>query len=92
MWGRSLLIMDEPTAALGVHQTEMVQQLIKRVRDEKQLSIILISHSLPEIFAVADRVTVLRLGRTVLSEAIGDVTIERLVGAMAGIEPQEEAS
>jgi simple sugar transport system ATP-binding protein len=86
IWGRSMLIMDEPTAALGVAQTEFVQQLMRRVRDEKNLSILLISHNMPEVFAVADRVTIMRLGRSALTCPIGELSTERLLAVMAGLD------
>ncbi len=62
MWNSKLVILDEPTAALGVAQTEQVLALVKRL-GEQGLAVILISHNLHDVFAVADRVTVLRLGR-----------------------------
>ncbi len=62
MWNSKLVILDEPTAALGVAQTEQVLELVKRLA-EQGLAVILISHNLHDIFAVADRITVLRLGR-----------------------------
>ena len=62
MWNSKLVILDEPTAALGVAQTEQVLALVKRL-GEQGLSVILISHNLHDVFAVADRITVLRLGR-----------------------------
>jgi D-xylose transport system ATP-binding protein len=62
MWNSKLVILDEPTAALGVAQTEQVLSLVKRL-GEQGLAVILISHNLHDIFAVADRITVLRLGR-----------------------------
>jgi ABC-type sugar transport system ATPase subunit len=86
VWGKSMLIMDEPTAALGVAQTEFVQQLMCRVRDEKGLSILLISHNMPEVFAVADRVTIMRLGKRALTCPVGELTTERLLAVMAGLD------
>src|SRR5207244_11702151 len=62
MWNSRLVILDEPTAALGVSQTEQVLELVKRLA-EQGLGVVLISHNLHDIFAVADRITVLRLGR-----------------------------
>jgi len=62
MWNSKLVILDEPTAALGVAQTEQVLQLVRRL-GEQGLAVILISHNLHDVFAVADRITVLRLGR-----------------------------
>jgi ABC-type sugar transport system ATPase subunit len=85
IWGTALIMMDEPTAALGVAQTEFVLQLIERVRDERGLPVLLISHSLPDVFRVADRVTVLRLGATVLTADIDDVTTNDLIAAMTGV-------
>jgi len=64
MWNSKLVILDEPTAALGVAQTEQVLALVKRLA-EQGLAVVLISHNLHDIFEVADRITVLRLGRNV---------------------------
>jgi D-xylose transport system ATP-binding protein len=64
MWNSRVVILDEPTAALGVAQTRQVLDLIKRLRD-KGLAIVVISHNLHDIFEVADRITVLRLGKLV---------------------------
>ena len=64
MWNSKLVILDEPTAALGVSQTEQVLALVKRLA-EQGLSVILISHNLHDIFEAADRITVLRLGRDI---------------------------
>jgi ABC-type sugar transport system ATPase subunit len=62
MWNSKLVIMDEPTAALGVAQTTMVLELIKQLRD-RGLAVIVVSHNLNDVFAVADRIAVLYLGR-----------------------------
>ncbi len=62
MWNSTLVILDEPTAALGVAQTEQVLSLVKKL-GEQGLAVILISHNLHDVFAIADRITVLRLGR-----------------------------
>ncbi|HET6943907.1 MAG TPA: ATP-binding cassette domain-containing protein [Gaiellaceae bacterium] len=82
-WGRRIVIMDEPTAALGVRESSMVLELIKEVRSHG-LSIIMISHNLPEVFAVADRITVLRLGRTIRTLRTSETTLEAVVGMMTG--------
>ena len=63
-WGRRLVIMDEPTAALGVKETRQVLDLILRVR-ERGLPVILISHDMPHVFELADRIHIMRLGRRV---------------------------
>src|SRR5216684_42289 len=62
MWNSRLVIMDEPTAALGVAQTRMVLDLIRRLAD-KGLAVLVISHNLNDVFEVADRLAVLHLGR-----------------------------
>ena len=64
MWNSKLVILDEPTAALGVAQTEQVLALVRRL-GEQGLAVILISHNLHDVFETADRITVLRLGRSV---------------------------
>jgi fructose transport system ATP-binding protein len=63
-WGRRLVIMDEPTAALGVKETRQVLDLILRVR-ERGLPVILISHDMPHVFELADRIQIMRLGTRV---------------------------
>jgi simple sugar transport system ATP-binding protein len=82
-WASKVIIMDEPTAALGVVQTENVLNVIRRVRDSG-LAVVLISHNMPDVLKVADRIEVLRLGRRVATFAVKDATIELLVGAMTG--------
>ena len=64
MWNSKVVILDEPTAALGVAQTRQVLDLVKRLA-EKGLAVMLISHNLHDIFEVADNITVLRLGQNV---------------------------
>ncbi|MGA8211189.1 MAG: ATP-binding cassette domain-containing protein [Nocardioidaceae bacterium] len=82
-WADKVVILDEPTAALGVVQTRNVLDSIKRVK-EKGIAVILISHSMPHVLEVADRVHVLRLGRTVATYNCADTSVEQLVGAMTG--------
>jgi simple sugar transport system ATP-binding protein len=91
-WAGKVVFMDEPTAALGVVQTRNVLDLIKRVR-ETGLAIVLISHNMPEVMEVSDRVEVLRLGRRVARFKTADASMEDLVGAMTGaLEHEEEPS
>jgi simple sugar transport system ATP-binding protein len=78
-----VIFMDEPTAALGVVQRERVLDTIRRARDQG-VSVVLISHNMPEVLAVADRVEVLRLGRRVARYRASETSIEELVGAMTG--------
>ncbi len=90
VWASKVVFMDEPTAALGVVQRERVLDVIRRVRDEG-VAVVLISHNMPEVLAVADRVEVLRLGRRVARFTAKDATLEDLVGAMTGALHQEDA-
>jgi D-xylose transport system ATP-binding protein len=64
MWNSKLVVLDEPTAALGVAQTEQVLELVRRLGSQG-LGVMLISHNLHDVFETADRITVLRLGRNV---------------------------
>ena len=64
LWGSKVVLLDEPTAALGVQQTAMVLQLVRQLRD-RDLAVVFISHNLVDVFGVADRITVLRLGKHV---------------------------
>ena len=82
-WGRRIVIMDEPTAALGVRESQMVLEMIRDLR-EHGLSVIMISHNLPEVFLTADRITVLRLGRTITTLRTNETTLEAVVGMMTG--------
>lgn len=82
-FGSRVVIMDEPTAALGVRETAAVLDLIRQLRSEG-LAVVLISHSMPDVFAVADRVTVLRLGETVATLTIAQTDRETVIGAMTG--------
>src|SRR6266536_3839434 len=82
-WGNRIVIMDEPTAALGVRESQMVLELIKEVRSQG-IAVIMISHNLPEVFAVADRITVLRLGRTITTLETSQTTLDAVVGMMTG--------
>lgn len=83
MWARRVVFMDEPTAALGVVQTRRVLDLIRRVK-ESGVSVVLISHNLPEVLEVADRVEVLRLGRRVARFVAGAVEMDTIIAAMTG--------
>jgi simple sugar transport system ATP-binding protein len=82
-WGTRIVIMDEPTAALGVRESSMVLELIKEVRSQG-LAVVMISHNLPEVFAVADRITVLRHGTTVATLDKSETSLDAVVGMMTG--------
>lgn len=81
MWARKLVILDEPTAALGVVQTQRVLELCRRVRDAGT-SVVLISHNMPQVLEVADRIQVLRLGETVADLKSNQTSVDALVRAM----------
>ena len=79
----SIVILDEPTAALGVAQTAEVLNLIERLR-ERGLGVILISHNIADVQAVADRIVVLRLGKNNGDFRVADVTSELIIAAITG--------
>jgi ABC-type sugar transport system ATPase subunit len=81
LWNSKLVIMDEPTAALGVAQTRMVLDLVRRLAD-RGLAVLLVSHNMNDVFEVADRVVVLRLGRKVAEGPITDVDTQVVVDLM----------
>jgi D-xylose transport system ATP-binding protein len=85
MWKSKVVLLDEPTAALGVAQTRQVLDLIKRLR-EQGLGVVVISHNLADVFEVADRVIVLRLGRRVATFDVRNVNREQVVSAITGAE------
>ena len=78
-----MVVLDEPTAALGVAQTEQVLALIRRLR-ERGLGVVVITHNLHEVFEVADRIVVLRLGRRVATFTHEGTTPEDVVAAITG--------
>ncbi|MDQ1739638.1 MAG: simple sugar transport system ATP-binding protein [Pseudonocardiales bacterium] len=82
-WAGKVVFLDEPTAALGVVQTKNVLDTIKRVRD-RGIAVVLISHSMPHVLEVADRVQIMRLGTRVATMPARGTTVEQLVGAMTG--------
>jgi ABC-type sugar transport system ATPase subunit len=81
MWNSKLVIMDEPTAALGVVQTRQVLDLIKRLRD-RGLAVMVISHNLTDIFEVADRIAVLYLGRLAVQDDASKFDLQTIVEYM----------
>jgi D-xylose transport system ATP-binding protein len=81
MWNSKVVILDEPTAALGVAQTRQVLDLVKTLRG-KGLAVVIISHNLHDIFEVADRITVLRLGQLVTVFRTEETTRQEVVYAI----------
>ena len=90
MWNSRVVILDEPTAALGVAQTEQVLELVRRLV-EQGLAVVLISHNLHDIFEVADRITVLRLGRNVAVYDRASTTQQEVVHAITAGTPTKVA-
>ncbi|QLY29628.1 ATP-binding cassette domain-containing protein [Nocardia huaxiensis] len=78
LWNSNLVLLDEPTAALGVAQTRQVLDLVRRLA-EQGLGVVLISHNLADVFEVADRIAVLYLGRTAAQVRTADVTHGQVV-------------
>jgi ABC-type sugar transport system ATPase subunit len=81
MWNSKLVIMDEPTAALGGAQTTMVLSLIKRLA-EQGIAVLVISHNLNDVFDIADRISVLQLGRMVAAGPIAEFSRQSVVELM----------
>jgi simple sugar transport system ATP-binding protein len=83
IWARTVVLLDEPTAALGVRQRAAVDELVESMRSQGQ-GVLLVSHDVPQVLAIADRVTVLRLGETVATRRTRDVDAGWIVTAMVG--------
>jgi len=82
--GNRLIIFDEPTAALGVRQTKTTLGLVRRVADAG-VAVIVVSHNLDDVFAIASRVVALRLGRIVLDAQLSSTSREEVVACMTGM-------
>jgi fructose transport system ATP-binding protein len=88
-FAKHVVILDEPTAALGVKEGNMVLEMIRRVR-ERGLSVILISHNMPHVFEIADRIHIQRLGRRVALVDPRAVSMSDAVAVMTGaMDPTE---
>jgi D-xylose transport system ATP-binding protein len=85
MWNSKVVLLDEPTAALGVEQSRQVLELVKRLRSQG-LAVVLISHNLADVFEVADRVVVLRLGRVAGDFRTVGTSAEEVIAAITGAE------
>jgi D-xylose transport system ATP-binding protein len=89
LWNSRVVILDEPTAALGVAQTRQVLDLVKRLASQG-LAVVIVSHNLSDVFEVADRITVLRLGRIVGVYERAKSTPTEIVGAITSGAPAKE--
>ena len=82
-WGRRLVMMDEPTASLGVQEQEKVEALVRRLA-EHRVAVLLVSHNLTQVFVLAQRIVVLRRGRRVAVRSTAETTHEEIVGLITG--------
>lgn len=83
-WASGLVLMDEPTAALGVAETAKVEETILKLK-ERGAAVLIVSHNMEQVFRVADRVTVLRRGTQVGTRAVADTTHNELVAMITGL-------
>ncbi len=83
MWATTLVVLDEPTAALSVSGRAGVLDVVRRVRGAG-VAVLLVSHSLPEVFEIADRIVVMRHGAKVAERAVATTTHEEVLGLMTG--------
>ena len=86
LWGRRIVILDEPTAALGVRESEQVLNVIRDLR-KHDVSVIIVSHNMQQLMSVADRITVMRLGRTIATRIVKDTQVSEIVGLITGAVP-----
>ena len=89
-WGQKVVILDEPTAALGVREAGQVLEMVRRIRSQG-IAVVLISHNMPQVFEIADRIHIHRLGRRVGQVRTADVTMTEVVSIMTGAAPGHEA-
>ena len=86
LWGRRIVILDEPTAALGVRETEQVLEVIRDLR-RHDVSVIVVSHNMQQLMSIADRITVMRLGRTIATRSVKGTAASEIVGLITGAIP-----
>ena len=86
LWGRRIVILDEPTAALGVRETGQVLEVIRDLRNH-DVSVIVVSHNMQQLMSIADRITVMRLGRSIATRTVKDTEVNEIVGLITGAIP-----
>ena len=91
-WGRKLVLLDEPTAALGVRETAKALKLVEKLHRDSKVSMILISHNLQQVFGIADRIVVLRHGEVAGSRKTADTTPDEIVSLITGSDLMAAAS
>ena len=84
LWGQKIVLLDEPAAALGVKQTEIVLQFVERLK-RQSVGVIFISHNMQHVLRVADRIVVLRLGEKVYDGPKGSATASDIVAMITGV-------
>jgi ABC-type sugar transport system ATPase subunit len=83
LWGRRIVILDEPTAALGVRESSQVLDVIGDLRNHN-VSVIVVSHNMQQLMTIADRITVMRLGRTIATRTVKETQVSEIVGLITG--------
>jgi ABC-type sugar transport system ATPase subunit len=86
LWGRRIVILDEPTAALGVRESGQVLDVIRDLR-RHDVSVIVVTHNMQQLVELADRVTVMRLGRSIATRVVKDTNVSEIVGLITGAIP-----
>ena len=90
LWGRRIVILDEPTAALGVRETEQVLEVIRDLR-KHDVSVIVVSHNMQQLMSIADRITVMRQGRSIATRIVRNTQVSEIVGLITGaIDPDAD--
>jgi simple sugar transport system ATP-binding protein len=84
LWAPRLMLLDEPTAALGVAETQRVEKLIRRMRDREK-AVLLVSHSLDQVFRLSDRICVLRHGRQAGERRTAETSADEIVAMITGL-------
>jgi fructose transport system ATP-binding protein len=85
-WGSKVVILDEPTAALGVNESRKALELIKLLKEKSGMSVIVISHNMQHVFSIVDRIMVLRRGKLITVQNVHDVTATDIIKYITGAE------
>lgn len=85
-WGSEVVILDEPTAALGVNESKKALELIKLLKEDSHMSVIIISHNMQHLFSIVDRIMVLRRGNLITVQDVHDVTATDIIKHITGAE------
>lgn len=88
-WGSKLLLLDEPTAALGRRQTEEIRSIVRTMVEEQNIPVLVISHDIPNVLALTDRIVIMRQGRIVGNLETRETSMEEIVAYMVGAKTQD---